>query len=130
MSALNRRQFIGRAGTLAALTQSSMAAYAAASLVVDPADPVANSTAPKWAAQELERSLKDAGSTLERRRPLADATRGNQCVVVAESRSPAAQELQKREYYFELKQGAASAWRCPGFVTDLNNQPYFVVRRG
>jgi hypothetical protein len=34
------------------------------------------------------------------------------------------------EYYFELKQGEASAWLYPGFATNLNNQPYFVVRRG
>jgi len=130
MSALNRRQFIGRAGTRAALTQSSMAGYPAVSIVVHPADPVANSTAPKWAAQKLERSLKDAGSTLERRHTLPEATGGNQCVAVAESRSPVAQGLQKLEYYFELKQGAASAWLYPGFATDLHNQPYFVVRRG
>ena len=34
------------------------------------------------------------------------------------------------EYYFELKQGPASAWLYPGFATNLNNQPYFVLRRG
>jgi hypothetical protein len=33
------------------------------------------------------------------------------------------------EYYFELKQGAASAWLYPGFTPELTNQPYFVVRR-
>jgi len=34
------------------------------------------------------------------------------------------------EYYFELRQGSSSAWLYPGFSPDLNNQPYFVVRRG
>ena len=34
------------------------------------------------------------------------------------------------EYYFELKHGPAAAWLYPGFSPDLNNQPYFVVRRG
>ncbi len=33
------------------------------------------------------------------------------------------------QYYFELKQGPASASLYPGFVADLTNQPYFVVRR-
>jgi len=31
------------------------------------------------------------------------------------------------QYYFELKQGA-KAWLHPGFVPDLTNQPYYVVR--
>ena len=34
------------------------------------------------------------------------------------------------EYYFELRQGATSAWLFPGFTRELTNQPYFVVRRG
>jgi hypothetical protein len=33
------------------------------------------------------------------------------------------------EYYFELRQGVASAWMFPGFTPELTNQPYFVVRR-
>jgi len=33
------------------------------------------------------------------------------------------------EYYFELKQGAASAWLFPGFTPELTNQPYYVIRR-
>jgi len=33
------------------------------------------------------------------------------------------------QYYFELKQGPAIASLYPGFVADLTNQPYFVVRR-
>jgi hypothetical protein len=31
------------------------------------------------------------------------------------------------EYYFELKQGPASAWLYPGLGPDLTSQPYFVV---
>lgn len=33
------------------------------------------------------------------------------------------------QYYFELKQGPEKAWLHPGFVADLTNQPYFVLRR-
>ena len=33
------------------------------------------------------------------------------------------------QYYFELKQGPDIACLYPGFVADLTNQPYFVVRR-
>ena len=33
------------------------------------------------------------------------------------------------QYYFELKQGPAVACLYPGFMADLTNQPYFVVRR-
>jgi len=33
------------------------------------------------------------------------------------------------EYYFEVKHGRDSAWLYPGFTAQLNNQPYFVVRR-
>jgi hypothetical protein len=33
------------------------------------------------------------------------------------------------QYYFELKQGPDAACLYPGFVADLTNQPYFVVRR-
>jgi hypothetical protein len=31
-------------------------------------------------------------------------------------------------YYFELKEKPERAWLYPGFVTNLTNQPYFVVR--
>jgi hypothetical protein len=33
------------------------------------------------------------------------------------------------EYYFEIREGRASASLYPGFSTTLTNQPYFVVRR-
>ena len=33
-------------------------------------------------------------------------------------------------YYFELRDKQKRAWLFPGFVTDLCNQPYFVVRQG
>jgi hypothetical protein len=33
------------------------------------------------------------------------------------------------QYYFELKAGLDRAWLVPGFVADLSNQPYFVLRR-
>jgi hypothetical protein len=33
------------------------------------------------------------------------------------------------QYYFELKEGPDKAWLYPGFMPDLANQPYFVLRR-
>src|SRR5689334_7511743 len=96
MSTMNRRRFLGTAGTLAALGRPCMAAYPAVVLVVDPADPVANSAPAKWAAQELERALTNAGSTVQRRRTLAEAAKDTQCVVVAGSRAAVAQDIQKR----------------------------------
>ena len=32
------------------------------------------------------------------------------------------------QYYFELREGPEKAWLFPGFMADLTNQPYFVVR--
>lgn len=33
------------------------------------------------------------------------------------------------QYYFELRESPESAWLHPGFNADLDNQPYYVVRR-
>ena len=33
------------------------------------------------------------------------------------------------EYYFELKRADGEAWLYPGFNTNLDNQPYFVLRK-
>jgi hypothetical protein len=33
------------------------------------------------------------------------------------------------QYYFELNTGSGDAWLYPGFSKDLDNQPYFVIRR-
>src|SRR5215831_20084622 len=90
MPPMNRRRFLQAAGAVAALGESASASYPAVSLVVDPSDPIANSAPAKWAAQELERSLRAAGSTVQRTRALTEAARGNQCVVVAGSRSAVA----------------------------------------
>jgi hypothetical protein len=33
------------------------------------------------------------------------------------------------QYYFELREKPEKAWLYPGFIADLTNQPYFVVRK-
>ena len=33
------------------------------------------------------------------------------------------------QYYFGLKETPTKAWLYPGFLADLTNQPYFVVRK-
>lgn len=96
-SPINRRRFLQTAGTLAALGGSSASgAIPATSLVIDPADSVANAGPAKWAVQELERSLKGAGGSVQMCRTLAEATKGNQCIVIAGSKSAPAQDLMKR----------------------------------
>jgi hypothetical protein len=96
MKPINRRQFLQTAGTAAALNGSAAAALAGVSLIVDPADPVASSAPATWAAQELQRSLRAAGGTVQLCRNLSEARAGNQRVVIAGSRSAAARDLLKQ----------------------------------
>src|SRR5450755_1685977 len=95
MSLINRRRFLQTTGTLAALSGSSRAAIPPVTLVVDPADPIANSGPAKWAVQELERSITTAGATVQRSRSLAEAKPGTQCVVAAGAQSAVARDLLK-----------------------------------
>ena len=53
---LNRRQFLQSAGSLGALAVGH-AATREISIVVDPADPVANAKPAQWAIKEFEDSL-------------------------------------------------------------------------
>ena len=96
MPTINRRRFLQTAGAVTALSRSASAAYPSVSLVVDPTDAIANSAPAKWAAQELEQSLKAAGAEVQRCRNLAEAKSGNQCIVVAGARAAASEDLQKR----------------------------------
>jgi hypothetical protein len=95
MPVINRRRFIQTAGAIGSLT-GSYAVPPAVSLIVDPSDSIANSAPAKWAAQELERSLKAAGATVQHGRSLSEAVAGNICIVAAGSRSPIAQDLLRR----------------------------------
>ncbi len=97
-SPLNRRRFLKTAGTLAALggVPSASAALPAIAIVVDPSDSVSNSAAAQWAVQELERSFKSAGTSVQMCRTLSEAKPGTQCIVAAGSHSDEAQALLKR----------------------------------
>jgi hypothetical protein len=96
MNSLNRRQFLQSAGTAAALGITADGAIQNVSIIVDPADEVANSVPAKWAVSELERSLTAAGVSVQRCARTADAKHGNQCIVAAGPRSPEARDILKR----------------------------------
>lgn len=63
------------------------------SLVVDPADALANAAPVKWAAAELEKMLTNRRIAVQRCAKLAQATAGNLCILLAGSGSSSAQPL-------------------------------------
>src|SRR5262245_19976372 len=87
---LNRRQFIGLAGSFA----GSLTMLAAGqihrgriSLVIDPADAVASAPPARWALSELEQSLSARGVTVDKYERVSQASAGDFCVVAAGSQS-------------------------------------------
>ena len=95
-NALNRRQFLQTAGSVAAAGVTGLAAVRGVSIIVNPRDEVANADPARWAVNELERCLTTSGVAVERRARAADAKTGNQCIVVAGSRSPEATDILKQ----------------------------------
>jgi hypothetical protein len=94
-SELNRRQFIRTTGAAAVLGVPSAAASKGISLVIDPADSVADSAPAAWAASELEQSLKARGITVSKVASLSTARQGDLCIMAAGLQSPAATALLK-----------------------------------
>ena len=87
---LNRRQFIGLAGSFA----GSLGILAAGqthrghiSLVADPADAVASAPPARWALSELEQSLNAGGVAVHKFERLSQAGAGDFCLVAAGSQS-------------------------------------------
>jgi len=93
---MNRRGFLRTAGTVAALSGCASAAVPPVSLVIEPGDVVANAGPAKWAAGELERALRDAGSTVRMSRTLSEVQAGSQAVVAAGAQSKLARDLLRR----------------------------------
>ncbi len=92
---LNRREFIQAAGSIAA-SRAFRFRSKNLSLIVDPADPVANAAPSRWAADELERSLSSRMVTVQRRGRLVQTQRDAFCIIAAGAKSTAAAEVFKR----------------------------------
>jgi hypothetical protein len=92
---LNRRQFMQLAGSFAALAPIQVGARHI-SLIIDPADTVANAAPALWAVGELEGSLKEQNLAVRRWRRLSEAGTGNFCIVVAGSQSNIAARILKQ----------------------------------
>ncbi|MBD2751267.1 hypothetical protein [Spirosoma validum] len=65
------------------------------SLVVDPADSIANAAPMQWAAAELAKTLTNRRIAVQRCTKLTQATTGNLCIMLAGSSSSLAQPLLK-----------------------------------
>jgi hypothetical protein len=84
-----RREFLRRAGLAGGALASGPHALAqagkggAVSLVLNPSDPVASSAPARWAAQELQQALADAGATVHRRERVEDAPAAEFCVIAS-----------------------------------------------
>ena len=95
---VSRRHFLKVAGltTLGSEFTDVLAGKAQGiSIVLDPADSMANGASVQWATNELERSLSVRGIGVQRCQQLAQATAGNLCVLVADSKSSGARSLLK-----------------------------------
>ena len=96
--ALNRREFIGLTGSLAALPllPFSNAKRKQITLVVDPNDPVANTPPVHWALRELEQSLSRFNLEVRKAETLPKAGNDEFVIVSAGTQSTAAKQILKR----------------------------------
>jgi hypothetical protein len=96
---LNRRGFLKTAGSAATLGLTGVDALAAdvrrVSIVLDPADAIAGAKPSRWAADELETSLKVRGIAVHRGEHIAQAGAGDLCIVAADANSPVAAPILK-----------------------------------
>ena len=93
---MSRRSFVKIAGMSALWASSPRFSHfktKGVSLVVDPADQIAGSPPSLWSAQELEHSLTSKGVNVIRCDRIAQAKRGDVCIVVAGSNSSVARQL-------------------------------------
>ena len=65
------------------------------SIIVDPADPIANSVPAQWATGELETALKTQGIKVQRCTSITKANAGNLCIPVAGASSAVAKPIIK-----------------------------------
>ena len=84
MSSLNRRRFLQRAASSAALGVPSRTAAQGVPVVIDLPDPVASAGPARWAARELQQALA------------ANPKAGNRSIIAAGSKNPVAREILKQ----------------------------------
>jgi hypothetical protein len=96
MKQIHRRQFLQTAGGAAAFAGRAAGVVPSVSLVIDPADAVANASPAKWAAEELGRSVTSAGGAVRICRSLSEVQPGTQCIVSAGAQSSLARDLLRR----------------------------------
>jgi hypothetical protein len=101
-SRFNRRRFLQTSGSTVALSLAGYSPRAAAegvngiSLVIDPADPIANAAPSLWAADELEQSLKSHGVPVLRCQRITEANAADLCIVAAGASSSNAVRILKQ----------------------------------
>src|SRR5678815_5681760 len=94
---LNRREFIGLTGSLAALPllPFSNTKRRLITLVVDPNDSVANAAPVQWALRELEQSLSRFNHEVRKAETLPKASNDDFVIVSAGTQSTAAKQILK-----------------------------------
>src|SRR5262245_40112936 len=93
-SQLNRREFIALAGSAVALPLLQSGQKVA--LVVDPADPVPNTPAVRWALKELEQSLANSNIAVIKLERLSQARPEQFSIVASGAQLPETQAILKR----------------------------------
>ncbi len=93
-SRLNRREFLWGA-TLARAARALPAASRQVAIVLDPADRVASTAPVRWAATQLEETLRAQGVAVVRRDTLGEAPAEAMVLLVAGASAPAARDILK-----------------------------------
>src|SRR5215831_3348177 len=113
---LNRREFIQGATSLVALNAISPPERSL-SIIIPPADTIANQPAARWAAKELQQAFATRGIKVELREDISQAKRGEFCLVAAGGNSPLAVQVlrQTRSAISNVPEALAIA---PGSLND------------
>src|SRR5215471_18049886 len=90
---LNRREFIQGATSLVALGAIIPPRDNSLSIVIPPADPIANQPAALWAVRELQQSLEARGVRAELRQDINQTKRGEFCLLAAGAKSSLAVQI-------------------------------------
>ena len=111
---LNRREFIQLAGSFAGsfgMLAAGQTKRRRICIVADPADPVASAAPARWAASELEESLKARGIAVDKCERISQAGAGSFCIVAAGSQTSVAAGIlkQSRAVLGDLPEGLGLA---------------------
>ena len=93
----NRREFIQAAGSALLLSAAGARVQGRGiALIIDPADTLAAAGPSQWAAKELQQSLTGRGLTVHRYENVAQASRGEFCILAAGAKSDLAAAILKQ----------------------------------